>query len=149
MKKRLLCLFLTLALLMTVLLPAIPAVQAEKPETTRAIGIVFDNSGSMYTIMSDTQDNRWAWCRATYAAEVFASMMNEGDQLLLYPMNKIVLGKTGTTEYTMHSPLVINNPQEAETIRQIYTLKADGTPFDAVTAAYNGLLGVQALYIVK
>ena len=116
MKKRLLCLFLTLALLVTVLLPAVPAAQAstktEKPEKTRAIAIVFDNSGSMYTIMSATQDNRWAWCRATYAAEVFASMMNEGDQLIIYPMNDIKLGKEGTTIYTMNSPLVINGPKE-------------------------------------
>ena len=140
MKKRLLCLFLTLALLLTVLLPAIPAAQAAKQEKTRAIGIVFDNSGSMYT-----GSNVKAWCRATYATEVFASMMNEGDQLILYPMNPIKLGKHGTTEYTMNSPLVINGPNEAETIRQITpSNEQNGTPFAAVEAAHAGMLNVQA-----
>ena len=40
-----------------------------KNTVSRSIAIVFDNSGSMYM-----QGNK-AWCRATYAIEVFASMM--------------------------------------------------------------------------
>lgn len=146
MKKRLLCLFLTLALLVTVLLPAVPAAQAStKTEKTRAIGIVFDNSGSMYVNMGNGQDNRKAWCRATYAAEAFASMMNEGDQLILYPMNPITLGKNSTKTYTMYSPLVINGPGESETIRQIYSPGVEtGTPFISVTAAYEDMKNVKA-----
>ena len=144
MKKRLLSLFLTLALLVSVLLPAVPVTQAAKQEKTRAIAIVFDNSGSMYTVMSATQDNRKAWCRATYAAEAFASMMNDGDILQLYPMNPIVLGKNGTQQYSRENPLVIQGPQESETIRQIYTPWAGDTPFKTVTAAYEGLSKVNA-----
>ena len=144
MKKRLFSLFLALALLLTVLLPAIPAANAAKQEKTRAIGIVFDNSGSMFVDMGDGQDNRMAWCRATYAAEAFASMMNEGDQLILYPMNPFVLGKNGTQEYSRENPLVIQGPEQSETIRQIYTTWAGDTPFKTVTAAYEGLAKVKA-----
>ena len=54
------------------------AANGTKNATSRAIAIVFDNSGSMYT-----KQNK-AWCRATYAIEVFASMMNQGDTLQVY-----------------------------------------------------------------
>lgn len=53
-----------------------------KNTVSRSIAIVFDNSGSMYM-----QGNK-AWCRATYAIEVFASMMNVGDVLRVYPCTR-------------------------------------------------------------
>ena len=138
MKKRLLCLFLTLALLVSVLLPTVPGVQAAKQEKSRAIAIVFDNSGSMYI-----NNNTKGWCRATYATEVFASMMNSGDKLLLYPMNPITLG-VGAFEDASIAPLTINGPEQSETIRQIYTPWAGDTPFRTVTEAYQGLMSAKA-----
>ena len=139
MKKRLLCLFLTLALLVTVLLPAVPAAQAStKAEKTKAIGIVFDNSGSMYT-----GSNTSGWCRATYATEAFASMMNEGDQLQIYPMSEITLDGTNQS-YSMDSPLVIHGPEEASAIRKIFTNEPWDTPFSTVDKAYAGLMQTKA-----
>ena len=142
MKKRLLCLFLTLALTISVLLPTVPTAQAAKQEKTRAIGIVFDNSGSMYEYMYG-KDNKKAWCQATYAMEAFASMMNEGDQLIVFPMNGITMGP-GSEDNAKTDPLVINGPGESKTIRQIYTPHAGDTPFKTVVAAYNGLKNVKA-----
>lgn len=135
MKKRLLCLLLALALLLPLMAQMSPVARAIKQEKKRAIGIVFDNSGSMYGSTNSS------WCRATYAMEVFASMMNDGDQLQIYPMWPISLG-AGSPEVS--SPLVINGPEEASIIRQIYTPLANTTPFSTVEEAYEGLMATQA-----
>ena len=137
MKKRLLCLLLAAALVLC-LMPRIPSASAAAngKQTTRAIAIVFDNSGSMYN------NNNQAWCRATYAMEVFASMMNEGDQLQIYPMWPIVLGASERTQ--VKAPLVINGPGEANVIRRIYSPATYSTPFGTVTDAYTGLKNTQA-----
>ena len=86
MKKRILSLLLAAAMLIAVL-PGMGfgAAAASKEEPKRVIGIVFDNSGSMYYDQT--------WCRATYAMEVFAAMMNDGDQMQVYPMYPIEIGK--------------------------------------------------------
>lgn len=144
MKKRLLCLFLTIVLIMPLLMHAAPEAYAaieqskSKQNKSKAIGIVFDNSGSMYGTTNSS------WCRATYAMEVFASMMNDEDVLQIYPMHDIKLGKDGTTTYSKTNPLVINGPSEADNIRQIYTPSTSTTPFDTVTLAYQGLLNTTA-----
>lgn len=137
MKKRLLCLLLA-AVMVLWLMPHIPRASAAaiRKDTTRAIGIVFDNSGSMYG------DKNSSWCRATYAMEVFASMMNDGDQLQIYPMWDITLGANSGTAVPV--PLVINGPGEANVIRKIFTPYTGGTPFSTVTDAYNGLKNTKA-----
>ncbi len=108
---------------------------AGKAEVTRSIAIVFDNSGSMYV------KGEKAWCRATYAMEVFASMLNPGDSLLIHPMNPIeVNGK----KFTMDSPFIITDPSQASQIRNIYTEKALDTHIETIDAAVNGLASSQA-----
>ena len=130
--KRVLSLVLIMVLLLSCLL--IVPVSAAKAETTRSIAIVFDNSGSMYV------KGEKAWCRATYAMEVFASMLNEGDSLFVHPMHPIeVKGQ----KYTMDSPLVITAPSQAEQIRNIYTAEAWGTPIETIDAAMKGLASAQ------
>lgn len=105
-----------------------------KTVEARTIAIVFDNSGSMY------EDNAGkpieAWCRATYAMEVFASMLNEGDTLLIYPMHPI---KISNKEYTMEKPFQVSDSTQASQIREIYTPKAEGTPIESLDAAIAGL----------
>lgn len=136
MKKRLLCYLLAVLLVLPMLLVQLPVeAGAEQQTKTRAIGIVLDNSGSMYLPPHSS-----AWCRATYAMEVFASMMNEGDVLQVYPMWNISLGKDGAEQ----DKLVINGPDEAQNIRRIYTPKAIDTPFETVTKAYEGLMATTA-----
>ncbi len=108
---------------------------SSKDSDSRAIAIVFDNSGSMYS------NGDQAWCRATYAMEVFASMLNKGDTLFIYPMHPITVdGK----EYTMESPFMMTDASEAYMIRDIYTEKASGTPIESVDFAVQGLKKVQA-----
>lgn len=110
-------------------------VSAGKAEIKRNIAIVFDNSGSMYV------RGEKAWCRATYAMEVFASMLNKGDQLFIHPMNPIeVDGK----KYTMDEPFVISDPSQSSKIREIYTEKAMDTHIETIDAAIKNLASSQA-----
>ena len=108
---------------------------AEKAGQSRAVAIVFDNSGSMYI------NGEQAWCRATYAMEVFGSMLNKGDTLLIYPMHPITVGGA---QYTMDNPFKITDSSKASQIRDILTDKAGGTPIESVDAAVKGLQGVSA-----
>ena len=103
----------------------------EKEQEKRSIAIVFDNSGSMYI------NGNTAWSRATYAMEVFASMLNESDKLSIYPMHPITIdGK----QYDMNNPLRLNGPKDAQKIRSIFTENAEGTPVEAIQKAHEGLM---------
>ncbi|MBR4864570.1 MAG: hypothetical protein IKU07_08335 [Oscillospiraceae bacterium] len=82
-----------------------------------------------------------AWCRATYAMEVFASMLNKGDVLQIYPMWPIQVG--GKT-YTMEAPFQVTDAAQASTIRDIFTANASGTPIESIDCAASGLQKVQA-----
>ncbi len=140
--KRLLSVLLLIALLVSCFIVGVPNIYAaKKAEAPRAIAIVFDNSGSMY----DAGDQ--AWCRATYAMEVFASMLNKGDVLQIYPMHPIVVG---SNEYTMNSPFQITDASQATSIREILTRDAGGTPIESVDCAVNGLkaLNFEKKYLI-
>ena len=128
--KRIISLFLTVILLFTCVIVGSTTVYAAKTDSSRGIAIVFDNSGSMY----DAGDQ--AWCRATYAMEVFASMLNKGDTLQIYPMHPITVGDK---EFTMQNPLQITDAAQASTIREILTKDAGGTPIESIDCAVQGL----------
>lgn len=118
-------------LLFTCMFLSVHTVQAAPSDgDTRAISIVFDNSGSMY--VSGNQ----AWCQATYAMEVFASMLNKGDTLMIYPMHAITVDGA---EYTMDNPLKVTKSSEASKIRSIFTKVAGGTPIESVDKAIQDL----------
>lgn len=109
--------------------PALAA-NGTKNATSRAIAIVFDNSGSMYT-----KQNK-AWCRATYAIEVFASMMNQGDTLQVYPMYEVTVGGKS---YTSQNPFSVSGGEDMSIIQSMYTPFAGDTPIETIGDAYNGL----------
>ncbi len=140
--KKVVSMFLAVIMLFSCLLVSSPKAEAAKGQETRAIAIVFDNSGSMYIDGNDKPIK--AWCQATYAMEVFASMLNEGDQLLIYPMHPITIGKDGKQEYTMQNPLQITNASKASTIRDIYTSHAGTTPIESIDCAADGLSAAKA-----
>ena len=129
--KRFSIIFLSVTLLFMCILARAPMVYVSaETNNSRAIAIVFDNSGSMY----DAGDQ--AWCRATYAMEVFASMLNTGDVLQIYPMHPITVGDK---EYSMHNPFQITDAAQSSSIRDIYTKNAGGTPIESIDCAVKGL----------
>ncbi len=138
--RRLVCLFMAFAIaLFTFSFFNVPSRAAigTKDTTSRAIAIVFDNSGSMYR---DT-----AWSRATYAMEVFASMANEGDEIVIYPMNPITAG--GNYDSAKNTLTLTGGESDAvSVIRGIDTPggKNGDTPIETITDAYNGLADMTA-----
>ena len=129
MKKRITSVLLVLVMLLLLPAGALTA-RAAKQETSRAIAVVLDNSGSMYIRGNE------AWCRAAYAMEVFAAMMNNGDIMQVYPMYEV---NVGSSTYDSYNPLTINGPKDASIIRQISTPMAGGTPIETISHAYEGL----------
>ncbi len=128
--KKYISMLLAVLLLLTSVLISVPEVSAAKTTESRTIAIVFDNSGSMYL------NNEKAWCRATYAMEVFASMLNPGDLLQIYPMHPFAVnGKT----YDMQNPFQVTDSKQSTSIREIYTGKALGTPIETIDSAAAGL----------
>lgn len=133
MKKVLTHILVAVLLISNLFVCTLP-VSAGKAEIKRSIAIVFDNSGSMYV------KGEKAWCRSTYAMEVFASMLNKGDSLSIHPMNPIeVNGK----KYTMDSPFIITDPNQTSQIRNIYTDKALDTHIETIDAAIKHLSASQ------
>lgn len=129
--KRMAAALLLALLLLPSLLPVTAhAAGATKVTKTREIAVVFDNSGSMYS------EGKAAWCRAGYAIEVFASMMNEKDRLSVYPMWPIeVRGQT----YSQDTPLTLSMSDDLSAIRDIYTPTPSTTPIETIAAAEQGL----------
>ena len=133
--KRFWSLLLTLLLLVTCLTAAFSfspmKASAESSDQKRVIAIVFDNSGSMY------MSSRTRWCHATYAMEVFATMMNDSDEMYIYPMHPITVGNDSTT-YDEDNPLMITRAS-AQRIREIYTEDAGDTPSTSAEKAISKL----------
>lgn len=116
--------------------PAINASAAGKETVQRTIAIVYDNSGSMF------MGGNKAWCQALYAIEVFASMMNKGDKLMVYPMWPISPENSKDVYNHETSPMIITEDNQKSLI---HTLKSDltngsDTPIESIDSAHAGLL---------
>lgn len=144
MKKSVSMILVAILLLMSIGVGIPEAFAATKPEKTRAIAFVFDNSGTMYL---GNEDSRKTWCRATYAMQVLATMMNPSDIMQIYPMNPIQIGDSNEPSesdvYTRERPLVIKN-ENASMIHEICTPHAGDTHIEAVSLAREGLAKVDA-----
>ena len=143
--KKCVSILLAVILLLTCINIGMPKARAAtKPEKTRAIAIVFDNSGTMY--LGD-EDGRKTWCRATYAMQALATMMNDSDTMQIYPMNPIQIGDAENPKdsdvYTRERPLVIKR-ENASTIQEICTPHAGDTHIEAVSLAREGLAKTKA-----
>ena len=144
--KKCVSVLLAMILLISSVLVITPSAQAanKKAPPKRVIAFVFDNSGTMYI---GDEDSSKAWCRATYAMEALATMMNESDVMLIYPMNPIQIGNDTSKVYTDKSPLSVTR-DNASVIEQIYTPKTkDGkqdTHIEALCEARQGLVNANA-----
>jgi len=135
--KRIISMTLAVFLLLGCIFTVSPLVHAAKKDEKRIIAIVFDNSGSMY------MGGNKAWCRATYAMEVFAAMLNVGDELLIYPMYPITVG-SDPKEYTMDDPLRITDPSQSGKIREIFSPWAGDTPIESIERAIEDLEAIDS-----
>ncbi|MGI5894695.1 MAG: hypothetical protein ACOX6P_08910 [Candidatus Merdivicinus sp.] len=136
--KRVFCMLLTIWIGVSVLFGTeYPAAAAET--SSRMIDVVYDDSGSMYQYQIYQADGSYShteyydkWCRARYAMEVFAAMMEEQDTMNIFPISK-----RGTQSMSVSGS---EDPQTR--IDRIHKMKdgASGTYYETVTAAYDHLM---------
>ncbi|MBR3297631.1 MAG: hypothetical protein IKI64_00345 [Clostridia bacterium] len=101
---------------------------------SKTIAIVFDNSGSMFGSLANPITD---WCRATYAVEVFASMIDTGDEIRIFPMNPV---KVRNNDHDYNNPIIITDPSNAGIVREIQSLDfIAGTPIESIEAAKRDL----------
>lgn len=108
-------------------------------EKSYDIAVVFDNSGSMY--QPDDKGDSKAWCRAKYAIEIFASMLNyeNGDKLRVYPMWEVTTDGSKPNSGGSYSAIEINNKKDIDKISNLYTVNPSNTPFAPVLEAQKYL----------
>ncbi len=141
-----LTMLLVLLMLMSVITVTplrVDAAKTDKVEKKYEIAIVFDNSGSMYKDFSKNQFIQY-WCRAKYAVEIFASMLNydNGDRLRIYPMWGVVTDGTQPTTGGSIEPVLINNKADIDKISNLFTPVPGETPFAPAQEAHDYLASV-------
>ena len=117
----------------TFALTAIPASAKGENAESHQIAVVFDNSGSMY-------DNE-SWCRAKYAMEIFASMLDyETDSLSIFPMWEVTTdGSKPAMGGGSYRRIDIKGVDGINQINKLFTVNPSGTPYSTVTEAYDYL----------
>ncbi len=117
----------------SLLTPCLLLAQEDYP--SRAIYVVYDDSGSMYV---DNEGNMVdTWSKAKYSMEVFASMLGEDDSMAVYYMSDY--SKDGKKE---GPKIEIEGSDSTQiNVQKIHTQRtASGyTPFETVEAAYTDL----------
>lgn len=103
------------------------------------IAVVFDNSGSMY--QPDSKGDSKAWCRAKYAMEIFASMLNyeNGDRLRIYPMWEVTTDGSQPDSGGSYAAIEIKSKADIDKISKLYTVHPNNTPFAPVLEAHEYL----------
>lgn len=132
--------FLCFLVMLVILLGSIPganvveAAEVTKENKTYEIAVVFDNSGSMYN------DSK-AWCRAKYAMEIFASMLNyeNGDKLVIFPMWEVTTDGSTPDKGGSYKPIEIKDKDDIDKISNLYTVNPNNTPFEPIKEAYEHL----------
>ena len=130
-KQLLLCLLVTVLHLAGTVLP----VQAKNPEgsgKSRIIDVVYDDSQSMVDDPGNSENpgimlKRWS--QARYAMEVFAAMMEESDEMLVFPMS--LRGESNLT-------LKGKDSKRVESLHK-WNSQYGGTPWDSITNAAEKL----------
>ena len=134
-KKKWLCLLLAVMVFSGCLTSAFVADAAvvTKKNKTYDIAVVFDNSGSMYRDQS--------WCRAKYAMEIFASMLNygSGDVLKIFTMWEITKDGSEPESGGSFEGFEITSAQDMDQITKLYTVNPSNTPFEPIQEAYEYL----------
>lgn len=128
-------LLLTLLILVNILasFPLVGnAANVTKIDKTYDIAVVYDNSGSMY--------QNEAWCRAKYAMEIFASMLNYNkDKLHIFPMWEVTTDGSNPNSGGSYAPIEIKTENDINKISNLYTVNPNNTPFEPISEAHDYL----------
>lgn len=110
------------------------AASTSKRKKSYDIAVVFDNSGSMY--------NNEAWCRAKYAMEIFASMLDyeSGENRLnIFPMWEVTTDGSTPDSGGSYAAFSVTSKEDINKISNLFTVRPSNTPFEPISEAYNHL----------
>jgi len=133
--------FCCCVLLIAILLPSAGSVSVTASSApSRAINVVYDDSGSMFR---ENNVLLTRWSQAKYAAEVFAAMLGERDTMSLYLMSDF------DRSTPIRTPRLRLNGSDgaSRNVSEIHNMLSEqnpGTPFEPVRQAYADLSGVTA-----
>lgn len=129
----LLAMLMILSMFVFVQLPS-QAATTTKAQRSYDIAVVFDNSGSMY--------GNPGWCRAKYAMEIFASMLDyeDGDRLRIYPMWEVTTDGSTPASGGSYSAIEIKSAKDIDKISNMYTVNPNNTPYEPVTEAQADMM---------
>jgi len=131
--------FVTGLLLVAFLLPTLASVGAAAPSDSsdtvyvrKHVSLVYDNSGSMSSELDNAKNLKWAY--ASYAAQIFAGLLNDTDSLTLTLMNS----NKGTKSLSVD--LVGDRQKQVDKLRDVTNYAKGGTPFTSVSDAEQVLI---------
>lgn len=115
----------------------ISPVSAEESLPSRAIYVIYDDSGSMYIDDRDPSVMVDTWSKAKYSMEVFASMLGSKDTMDIYYMSDYSKdgSRNGARIEISGADLPSSNVQKIHDERT----SSGTTPFETVEAAYEDL----------
>jgi len=143
MKRRIMPL-LYLALISVIFTPFISAQSYTTDQRSKAIHIVYDDSGSM--IKDDYGRYLDRWAQAKYAMEVFAAMLEENDTMRVYYMSDFDVKHGGIVNVPARIEITGSRDAQSRVDNVHKTItEAWNTPFDAVVKAYNELKKTNAV----
>ncbi|MCR4792866.1 MAG: VWA domain-containing protein [Lachnospiraceae bacterium] len=123
-------------ILFTLILNLIPTrIQAAEQMPTRAIYVVYDDSGSM--IVAENGQKMDTWCKAKYSLEVFAAMLGVNDTMNVYFMSDFDPGNSPKPRLTLNGSA--GAEANVEKVHNLVT-RDGNTPFSSVQTAYNDLV---------
>lgn len=126
---------LVVALLLPTMMPAAEASSLDSTDTVyvrKHISLVYDNSGSMSEDLDDVKNLKWAY--ASYAAQIFAGLLNDTDTLTLTLMNP------NKTVAELEVDLTADRQKQMNKILNLTNYAKGGTPFSSVYAAEQVLV---------
>lgn len=134
--KRLVALLLLVALLFSALPAALLPVSHADPADTvyvrKHVSLVYDNSGSMSSFLTGTKNLKWTY--ASYAAQIFAGLLNDTDSLTMTLMNS----SKGVSK--LEVDLAGDRQQQVDKILDVTNYAKGGTPFNSVYDAEQVLV---------
>lgn len=136
LKRRILMFFCVAALLVGVVVPK--PLMAHAADSGKTIAVVYDNSGSMYADNANQPIDRWS--QALYALEVFTSMLEENDSMMLYPLNPSDAGAVVTVKGNQDPEKRISETVQA--LNQATESGSGSTPYAQVGHAAADLAGI-------
>jgi len=143
--KRSIVLLLCLALINSIFAPFISAQSYTTDQRSKAIHVVYDDSGSMI-IDDNTGKYLDRWAQAKYAMEVFAAMLEEKDTMRVYYMSDFDVKHHG--KVNAPARIEITGSKDAQSrVNEIHKTitEAWNTPYDTVAKAYDELKKTNAV----